>query len=467
MRPLQRTYLCLAMAIDMFTRTTFGSLIAEGALEIGDGYRAKNDELGGDGPIFLRAGHITDTYIDFEGAARFRADLEPRIRSKLARPGDAVITTKGNSTGRTTFVSASMPMFVYSPHLSYWRSRDTARIDGGFLRYWSKSAEFRDQLSGMKASTDMAPYLSLVDQKRLEITLPPIEHQRAMAKILGSLDDKIDLNRRMNETLEVIARALFRSWFVDFDPVRAKQQARLTGLPAHLDVLFPDSFSASEAGEIPTGWQVSTLETIVAKFETGGRPRGGVSEYATGTPSIGAESIVGLGLFDYSKTKFVPDEYYERMTKGRIESRDVLLYKDGGRPGEFEPHVTLIGDGFPFDRCSINEHVYRVRAADWFGQNLLYFWLSSNRAMEEMRTRGTGVAIPGLNSTQAKSLAILVPTAAVAGAFNNTVEPLISRLLSNCKESRILAQLRDTLLPKLVSGEIRVRDTESQTEAIA
>ena len=97
------------MAGEHFERTTFARLISEGALEIGDGYRAKNEELTGDGLIFLRAGHVTDTHIDFNGVERFRAELEPRVRSKLAKPGDAVVTTKGNSTGRTTFVSASMP----------------------------------------------------------------------------------------------------------------------------------------------------------------------------------------------------------------------------------------------------------------------------------------------------------------------------------------------------------------------
>ena len=159
------------MAGERFKRTTFADLISEGALEIGDGYRAKNDELGGHGLIFLRAGHVTDTHIDFQGVERFHTHLEPRVRSKLAKPGDAVITTKGNSTGRTTFVSSSMPPFVYSPHLSYWRSLDTTRIEGGFLRYWCKGSEFAEQLAGMKASTDMAPYLSAGQALRLRVDL--------------------------------------------------------------------------------------------------------------------------------------------------------------------------------------------------------------------------------------------------------------------------------------------------------
>jgi type I restriction enzyme, S subunit len=448
-----------------FAATTFQELIDEGVLEIGDGYRAQNDELGGDGPIFLRAGHVTDTHVDFSGVERFHSHLADRVAGKMRRAGDTVVTTKGNSTGRTSFVTSTMPLFVYSPHLSFWRSRDPNRLDGGFVRYWSRGREFGDQLAGMKASTDMAPYLSLTDQRRLQITLPPLTEQKRIAHVLGTLDDKIELNRRMNATLEAMSRAIFKSWFVDFDPVRQKAAGKQpVGMDAQTAALFPDSFEDSEIGEVPKGWKIAALEDVLEEIETGGRPKGGVSGYTSGVPSIGAESIVGLGAFDYAKTKFVPREFYDKMTKGRVRSRDVLLYKDGGRPGQFEPHVTLFGDRFPFAECAINEHVYRLRVRADFGQSLLYFWLSSDRVMEEMRTKGTGVAIPGLNSTQAKSLTTLRPSPEAARAFNEQVEPAIARVLSNCNESRSLALLRDTLLPKLLSGEVRVPDAEGMVE---
>jgi type I restriction enzyme S subunit len=299
------------------------------------------------------------------------------------------------------------------------------------------------------------------------LPLPPLSEQRSIAYMLGALDDKIELNRRMNETLEAMARALFKSWFVDFDPVRAKAEGRDVHAPSATCGLFPDSFEESELGKIPKGWKITTLQDVLTELETGGRPKGGVSGYKSGIPSIGAESIVGLGLFDYSKTKYVPHEFFESMNKGHIRSRDVLLYKDGGRPGEFEPHVTLFGDGFPFDVCAINEHVYRLRAMTELGQNFLFFWLSSNLAMEEMRNKGTGVAIPGLNSTQVKSLTTLVPIREVTRAFDALVEPWISRLLASCNESRTLAALRDTLLPKLIFGELRIKDAERMAEAVA
>ena len=301
--------------------------------------------------------------------------------------------------------------------------------DTRYLHYLMCSADYRHEVLASATGTTVK-HTSPDRIKRFRFSRPPLEEQRAIAHVLGALDNKIELNRRMNETLEAMARALFKSWFVDFDPVRARAKGLDPGLPKPVADLFPDRLESSELGMIPAGWEVKKLEDVLAELETGGRPKGGVSEFTTGVPSIGAESIVGLGAFDFSKTKYVPLEYFDRMKKGRVRSRDVLLYKDGGRPGEFEPHVTLFGDGFPFEACAINEHVYRLRAIDGFGQNLLFCWLSSDLVMDEMRVKGTGVAIPGLNSTQVKSLTTLVPAPQVSKDFEALVEPLIGCVLA-------------------------------------
>jgi type I restriction enzyme S subunit len=281
-----------------------------------------------------------------------------------------------------------------------------------------------------------------------------LAEQKRIAGILGALDDKIELNRRMSQTLESMARALFKSWFIDFDPVRAKAAGREPDLPNHLSDLFPNSFTDSDIGLVPDGWNVGTLADVLSEMETGGRPIGGVARYDHGVASVGAESIVGLGIFDYAKTKYVPGEFFDGMTKGRVKNGDVLLYKDGGRPGLFEPHSTLVGDGFPFERFAINEHVYRLRAIQDYGQSLLFFWLTSDFAEAEMRVRGTGVAIPGLNSVELKSLTTLIPTAAIAKAFSALVDPLVASILANGRECRELSQLRDLMLPELLAEEV-------------
>lgn len=243
-------------------------------------------------------------------------------------------------------------------------------------------------------------------------------------------------------------------------------EEKSTGLPAEAlakvglnpsaAALFPEHLEESPIGKKSIDWEVTTLETALSVLEVGGRPKGGVGGITSGIPSIGAESIAGVGQFDFAKTKYVPVEFFEGMKKGHIQSHDVLLYKDGGRPGEYEPHVSMFGDGLPFEKCSINEHVYRLRTNDRLSQEYLYFWLTSELALPEMRVKGTGVAIPGLNSTAVRSLTVLVPPKPIVEAFTAQAAPLVTRILANSKQSRTLATLRDTLLPKLLGGEVSI-----------
>lgn len=148
------------------------------------------------------------------------------------------------------------------------------------------------------------------------------------------------------------------------------------------------------------------------------------------------------------------------MKRGHVTDQDVLLYKDGGRPGMFEPHVAMFGDKFPFPEFCINEHVYRLRADSILTQEYLYFWMASNLTMYEMRVRGTGVAVPGLNSTAVRELPVIVPDQGSLSAFVEIAAPLVSKVFANCNESRMLAELRDTLLPRLISGELRVGEID-------
>jgi type I restriction enzyme, S subunit len=436
------------MGGDRFGRTTFAKLISEGALEIGDGYRAKNEELGGDGLMFLRAGHVTDTHIDFEGVERFYAALEPRVQSKVAKPGDAVVTTKGNSTGRTTYVTPSMPPFVYSPHLSYWRSLDPTRVEGGFLRYWSKGPEFTEQLAGMKASTDMAPYLSLIDQRRLGITLPPIGEQRAIAHILGTLDDKIELNRRMNETLEAMARALFKSWFVDFDPVRAKAEGRDPGLPQPLADLFPARLVDSELGEIPEGWEVGTL-----------------ADMADLNPEVWTKETrpAEIQYVDLSNTKWGRIEAVTRYAAADAPSRAqrVLRRRDSiigtVRPGNGS-YAYISEEGLT---GSTGFAVLRAHTAH--KAQFVYLAATAAEKIDAFAHLADGGAYPAVRPEVIAATSILSPADKVLERFSLATNPLLTKIAHNERESRTLAALRDTLLPKLISGELRVMNAERST----
>ena len=167
-----------------------------------------------------------------------------------------VITTKG-TVGRVAFVGEDDPEFVYSPQLCYWRSREGAKIVPRWLLYALQSNEVKHQMGWAAGQTDMAPYVSLTDQRNaFFLTVPPISEQTSIAELLGCLDDKIELNRRMNDTLEAMARAIFRDWFVDFGPTRAKAEGRAPYLVPELWDLFPDSLGTEGH---PIGWRRKNL----------------------------------------------------------------------------------------------------------------------------------------------------------------------------------------------------------------
>lgn len=423
--------------------TTFQHLIDEGSLEIGDGYRAQNNELGGTGPIFLRAGHVTDTHIDFTGVDRFHEHLAAKVRSKMSMEGDTIITTKGNSTGRTAFATDRLPQFVYSPHLSYWRSLDPDKLCSGFLRYWSQCVEFVDQLSSMKGSTDMAPYLSLTDQRRLSITLPPAPEQRAIADVLGTLDDLIELNRETNELLEEMARALFKSWFLDFDPVRAKLEGRPpVGMDAATAALFPDHFQDSELGQIPKGWVNSTIGDICE-----------INGWTLGKNDV-LEKL----------------EYVEISEVNRGNIANMAVYHRGDEPSRARRRLrhgdTVLSTVRPDRRAyflALNPPVNRVAStgfavltpskAPW---SFVHAAMTQSEISDQLGHLADGGAYPAVRPEIISGIEVVIPTTqSILAAFHRICAPLFEVAESNRLESRDLATLRDTLLPKLLSGEVK------------
>jgi type I restriction enzyme S subunit len=271
-----------------------------------------------------------------------------------------------------------------------------------------------------------------------ELRIPNLTlfEQRCIASVLCAIDDKIEANEQSLRIVDQLLRTQF--------------QILAAAALAHV----------SDGDPLPRGWRHTNLASVLDVLETGSRPKGGVSAYSSGVPSLGAESVLGLARYNYSKTKYVPIEFFDKMRRGISQDLDVLLYKDGGRPGEFEPHVALLGQGFPFAMFCTNEHVYRLRGTEGVSQEFLYCWLSSEPILEEMRRRGTGVAIPGLNSSAVKGLPIELPSTEEIERFTKVARPLVSFALKSALESQALAAMRDGLLPGLLSGVIRVREEE-------
>jgi type I restriction enzyme S subunit len=401
-------------------------LLREGALLINDGYRAKNSELSNTGIPFARAGNI-DGGFHFENADRVPEDTLAKVGLKRSLPGDVVFTSKG-TVGRFAFVRDGTPEFVYSPQLCYWRSCDVSRIHPRWLFYWMNGREFFLQFKGAAGQTDMAEYVSLRDQRAMRITLPPLAEQKAIAAVLGALDDKIELNRQMNATLEAMARALFQSWFVDFDPVRAKLDGRP---PAALDpataALFPASFQESALGPIPHGWRAAHLEEI-ASIGSGKRPDGRCDVLS---PECNIPLYGGGGRMGY-----VPSALYDRP----------ILFT--GRVGTLGLIFRTAEPSWPSDNTLIVEP-----QAGLF--DFTYFVLKGFDLIRLNR----GSTQPLLTQTDLKRQTLVLPTKNVVKAFADVSEPIFRQMVSNERESRALATLRDTLLPNLLSGELSVQES--------
>ena len=191
-----------------------------------------------------------------------------------------------------------------------------------------------------------------------------------------------------------------------------------------------------------------------------------MGELTSGIPSVGAEHVKGMGKYDFSKTKYISKDYASTLKTGKIEGYELLIYKDGGKPGYFIPNYSIFGEGYPFDECYLNEHVFKLDF-DNRGYNIFcYFYFQTDHVMTYLNAQGGKAAIPGINRQDIENILIFSPENELVKKFGTFVEPLFTKILYNCKESQKLSTIRDTLLPKLMSGELRVPDTDLINEMI-
>jgi type I restriction enzyme S subunit len=282
---------------------------------------------------------------------------------------------------------------------------------------------------------------------RLPITMPPIEEQVSIGRILGTLDDKIDLNRRMNETLEAMARALFKSWFVDFDPVHAKAEGRDTGLPKRVADLFSNSFDDSELGKIPKGWVVKTVGDL-ANIVGGSTPstantifwEGGAHYWATPKDLSNLDVPVLL-----SSERRITDAGLAQIGSGLLPVGTVLLSSRA-------PIGYLAVAEVP---VAINQGFIAMKPREGISNLFLLFW--AQQAQDEILSRANGSTFLEISKSNFRPIPIVVPTEDVMKLFEHSVRDLYDRILFCAREIQSLTALRDGLLPKLISGELRIK----------
>lgn len=397
-----------------------------------------------------------NTFVPEELSELVQTTEKERERCSVQR-GDVFLTRTSETQdelGMSCVALRDYPDATFNGFTKRLRPKQNNPVLPEYAAYYFQSPRFRAQVNALSSMSTRA---SLNNEMLSSFTMrmPTLPEQERIARTLKSLDDRIALNHEMNQTLEDIARAIFKSWFIDHDPVHAKARGEPTGLPPEIDALFPSGFEESAYGPIPAGWTFCTFGEELGTLETGRRPKGGVGGIDDGVPSIGAQSITRIGEFDYSQTKFVPHEFFDAMRSGHLQSHDVLLYKDGGRPGEFKPHVSMFANGWPYQEMAINEHVFRMRGTH-AAQEYLFCWLSSDPIMREMEDVGTGAAIPGITRTAVQGLPFVSPPQDIMDAWTAMVHPMFEKIFANCSQARTLSELRDSLLPKLISGDVQV-----------
>ncbi len=390
------------------------------------------------GNPYIAIPNIRNGHLDLKDVRLIsRMDFEFSTRRTRPLPGDIVVTRRAR-VGDTAVIPEGLECAL-GQNLVLLRS-DGTQIDQRYLRWAVRSPQYWTQVSKYQNEGAVFSSLNVSDFPKFEIPVPPLSTQRRIADILGTLDDKIECNRRINKTLEGMVQALFKYWFVDFGQFRNGE------------------FVDSELGIIPKGWKVGRIAEVVKDITSGSRPKGGVGEVSEGVPSIGAENILGLGKYDHSKTKYVPREFFDEMKSGVVKNGDVLLYKDGAQLGR----KSYFDYGFPFEVCCVNEHVFILRVNDFVTPRYLYFWLDQSWMTERIVNLNSNSAQPGINRTAVYSLPILMPPPDVIQKWDEIVEPLLANLFANCKENRIVARTRDYLLPRLMSGQIEIKTAEEQ-----
>jgi type I restriction enzyme S subunit len=386
-------------------------------------------ELPGNGYRITRANH----WIDEATRKELRAKPHPATSTIFAKIGVALTYNRRRLLSRPTIVDNNMMAAVPIE----------SEVEPLFLYYLLKVTDFNEVVSGTAL-----PFLNAGDLAKMEVEVPPLAEQKAIAGVLGALDDKIELNRRMNATLEAMARALFQSWFVDFDPVRAK----LDGHPPA--ALFPTSFQDSPIGHIPTGWEAAELGQIADVIDCLHAKKPERCE--AGQLYLQLNNIRDDGLIDITDSFFVSVEDYKKWISRMEAVAGDCVITNVGRVGA----VGQIPEGV---KAALGRNITGIRCkAEFPFPTFLIECLVSESMREEIRLKtDSGTILDALNVKSIPKLRFARPSREIATRFENLTRPLRRQMEQNITESRTLATLRDTLLPKLLSGELSVPELET------
>ena len=409
-------------------------------------------EFGDNGVPFLTAKLLDDGHIDIDSAPRLPDERADGLRIGFVQPGD-VLLSHNATIGRVAVVPMYTGRLLIGTSLTYFRL-DKTRLIPNYLAAFFRGAYFQNQLKALM-SHSTRNQVPITAQRHLQIMVPPVKEQLAITSILDAFNDRINLLRQTNATLEAIAQALFKSWFVDFDPVHAKAEGREPeAMDAATAALFPSEFADSELGPIPKGWASSAVYDL-AQFINGAAYKAfDPNREKRGLPIIKiAELKAGITEQTAYSDVEMPDKY-------RIDTGDILFSWSGNPDTSIDTFVWSSGSAW------LNQHIFRVVPSSTGERSFMLLALKYLRpTFAEIARNKQTTGLGHVTVSDLKRLRIAKPDEAVLQRWSLLVDLLVERSFAAQQQAQILAELRDALLPRLITGKLRLPEaTEAATE---
>ncbi len=383
--------------------------------------------------IALRALNLRDGELDLTDVKRISRDVSDSLtRSKLYK-NEILLTYTGNGYGDCAIIDED-DKYHLAPNICKITPNEQM-IDPYYLYIVIRDSGFRRQMRNYVGGSSQ-PTIPMKTIRLLEVPLPPIEIQKKISEVVLSIDEKIRVNTQICDLLERQGAERFSYLFQNYAPYGEGRVDSPTGLP------IPDSLCLKQIRDIPH------------ILETGKRPKGGASE--TGIPSVGAENVKKLGKFNYSSNKYIPSEFADTLDKGRVNGYELMIYKDGGKPGEFKPHFSMFGEGFPYEYFFINEHVFKLDFGDRGYNEFAYYYFQTPYVLNWLMNNGGKAAIPGINRGNIEDIWIIDPRDENVMSFCKWIQPLFTSILTKCRENKELLEMRNTTVPRLLAGAIEI-----------
>jgi type I restriction enzyme S subunit len=444
-------------------------------------YRGKTPEKTSSGIPLITAKIVKGGRIETPEEFIAEDAYEQWMRRGIPKAGDVVLTTEAplgevaQLDGKKVALAQRIITLRGNPEL----------LDNTYLKFALQSTPMQEQLHGRSSGSTVSG-IKQSELRKLQLTFPSLEEQRRVACILGTLDNKIDLNRRINQSLEAMAHAIFKSWFVDFDPVKAKIAATQEGRdplraamsaisgksdaeidalpPAQYDplaataALFPDEMDQSASDPAPKGWNLKALAQLTDKIGSGSTPRGGKEVYLEDGVALIRSQNVYDSQFVWDGLARISDEAAAQLKSVAVQENDVLLNITGAsilRTCVVEPDVLP---------ARVNQHVAIIRAKTGVPPRFIHMHLLRPEIKSHLLGLNAGASREAITKAHIESLTLLTPDSPLLATFQAATDPLFRQGQLFARQMRVLSELRDTLLPKLLSGELSAFSAAAEVE---